>query len=257
MAPLALREMIERVLESLLPFAARAGTKQRVDHRREYFDVVRIELHPDRELLDSPLQNTLAYYVLEILHANITASMTNTNSETIVRKQIAVAPRTTPGQLELIEDTNPRQRWLKMATEDFDRAGDRLLLSGLDTTDFLRNPQFLWMHGRSGESINTIGRILRLQVRNGALYALAEYADEEDCPLAEQIYKMDAAGMLPANSIGFRPIEFEENDFGGFDFLKWELIECSKVELPMNPHAIDDGTPKSLTLEEVDRWLTL
>jgi hypothetical protein len=61
--------------------------------------------------------------------------------------------------------------------------------------------------------------------------------------------------MLPANSIGFRPIEFEENDFGGFDFLQWELIECSKVELPMNPHAIDDGAPKALTVDEVDAWL--
>lgn len=147
-----------------------------------------------------------------------------------------------------------RQRWLKMATEDVDRAGDRLFMSGLDATDFLRNPQFLWMHGRSGESINTIGRIVSLEVRSGALYALAEYAEPADSPLAEQIYKMDAAGLLPANSIGFRPIELEENDFGGFDYLRWELIECSKVELPMNPHAIDESA-KAMTIEEVDTWL--
>jgi hypothetical protein len=157
--------------------------------------------------------------------------------------------------LHLPDNANPRQRWLKIATEDVDRAGDRLFLSGMDATDFLRNPQFLWMHGRSGESVNTIGRIHRLEDRDGAIYALAEYAAPEDTPLAQQKYKMDAAGMLPANSIGFRPIEFEENDFGGFDFLQWELIECSKVELPMNPHAIDDGAPKALTVDEVDAWL--
>jgi hypothetical protein len=56
---------------------------------------------------------------------------------------------------------------------------------------------------------------------------------------------MDIAGYLPANSIGFRPIEYEPNDFGGYRFLKWELIEISKVELPCNPYAVDDGAPSS------------
>src|SRR5207248_977055 len=78
-------------------------------------------------------------------------------------------------------------------------------------------------------------------VASHALYALVEYASVDISPLAEQVYQMDLAGLLPANSIGFRPIEYEANEFGGHTFTKWELIECSKVELPMNPDAVDSS----------------
>ncbi len=136
---------------------------------------------------------------------------------------------------------NPRQRWLKMATGDVDRAGDIIVIAGIEADNFLKNPQFLWQHGASGSLINTIGRILQLVQAENALYALAEYASAELSPLAEQVYQMDVAGLLPANSIGFRPLEYEANEFGGFTFTKWELVECSKVELPMNPNAVDNG----------------
>jgi hypothetical protein len=56
---------------------------------------------------------------------------------------------------------------------------------------------------------------------------------------------MDEAGYLPANSIGFNPVEWEQNEFGGNRFTKWELIEISKVELPCNPFAVDGGAPSS------------
>lgn len=137
-------------------------------------------------------------------------------------------------------DTSSCTRWLKMATSDLDRASDRLDLSGIVCDNFALNPQLLWMHGLTNEPIHTIGRIRALAINNDALYALAEYADAPLSPLADQIAQLEAAGFLPANSIGFHPIEWEENSDGGLDFLRWELIECSKVELPMNPFAIND-----------------
>ena len=163
-----------------------------------------------------------------------------------------------------------RQRWLTMATDSVDRAGDILLLDGMDAENFLRNPQFLWQHGASGETISTIGKVLELRVgiagtaeggSGHALLALVEYAAPELSPLAEQVYQMDVAGMLPANSIGFRPIEYEANEFGGYTFTKWELIECSKVELPMNPEAVDSvgraSSPDNvLSAESAAEWLT-
>ncbi len=146
-----------------------------------------------------------------------------------------------------------RQRWLKLATGDVDRAGDMLVLAGMDAENFLKNPQFLWQHGASGSIVSTIGRIIELKQMKGALYALAEYAAPEISPLAEQVFQMDLAGMLPANSIGFRPIVCDANEFGGYTFTQWELIECSKVELPMNPDAIDGG--KSYSLDQATDWL--
>jgi hypothetical protein len=162
-----------------------------------------------------------------------------------------------PQSTEATRGTEPalptRQRWLTIATADVDRAGDMLVLEGMDATNFLKNPQFLWQHGASGAQLSTIGKIVELRAQGNALYALAEYAAPEISPLAEQVYQMDLAGLLPANSIGFRPIEYEANEFGGYNFTQWELIECSKVELPMNPEAVDNG--KFYSLEEAADWL--
>ncbi len=154
---------------------------------------------------------------------------------------------------QLTADEHSRLRWLKIATNDLDRAGDEMVIEGVVTTHFERNPQFLWQHGMTNEPVHTIGRIRKLVKTPNALYALADYASAYESPLAERIFNMDEAGLLPANSIGFRPLEWEPNSKGGIRFTKWELIECSKVELPCNPYAIDDGTPrngKSLSVAE-------
>ncbi len=146
-----------------------------------------------------------------------------------------------------------RLRWLKVATSDPDRSGDEMVIEGAITDNFLRNPQFLWSHGQTSEPVHTLGKILKLVKTQNALYALAEYATADVSELAEKIYQMDEAGYLPANSIGFRPIEWEPNEYGGFRFLEWELIEISKVELPCNPYAVDDGGPgasRSLSVSE-------
>lgn len=150
-----------------------------------------------------------------------------------------------------------RLRWLKAATSDPDRAGDEMVIEGAQTENFLRNPQFLWQHGKTNEPVHTLGKIIKLVKTKNALYALAEYADGETSELAEKIFQMDEAGYLPANSIGFRPLEWEPNEHGGMRFLKWELIEISKVELPCNPHAVDDGGPgsKRLTISEAAQFL--
>src|SRR3954463_6964121 len=106
--------------------------------------------------------------------------------DTNIRKQLT-SHVTTAEEATLASDTPvraSRQRWLKMATGDVDRAGDVLVLGGIETANFLKNPQFLWQHGLSGETVNTIGIIRRLLVRNNALYALADYAEESVSPLA-------------------------------------------------------------------------
>src|SRR5271167_3402994 len=56
-----------------------------------------------------------------------------------------------------------RQRWLTLATQAVDRAGDILVIAGMDAENFLKNPQFLWQHGASGALLNTIGRVLELK----------------------------------------------------------------------------------------------
>ncbi len=200
--------------------------------------------------------------------------------QSIIHKHITVTKEGPPPSSFIPQPSSlpPRQRWLTLATNAVDRAGDILVIAGMNAENFLKNPQFLWQHGASGALINSIGRVLELKVVPGedgvkgkgqrvkndpqrstsyalpsTLLALVEYAPADISPLAEQVYQMDLAGMLPANSIGFSPIEYEANEFGGYTFTEWELIECSKVELPMNPDAVDSA--KSLTIEEAADWL--
>lgn len=167
-----------------------------------------------------------------------------------------------PLQYKLFHDTDPpsdpsglapRQRWLTIATSDIDRAGDILELGGAELDDFHRNPQFLWMHGMTDEALHTIGRILRIEQRGNRLLALAEYAPPALSPLADLIYEMEVAGYLPANSIGFHPIKWKANEHGGRTYAEWQLVEVSKVELPMNPNAVDS---KRITIDEaLQRWV--
>lgn len=134
----------------------------------------------------------------------------------------------------------PRMKWLKAATSDVDRSGDIITISGGELENFRRNPQYLWMHGKTIEPVHTIGRIVRIVRTQNVLYALAEYAPEASSALADKVHALDKAGLLPANSIGFHPIEWKPNEHGGITFLKWELLEISKVELPANANAVDE-----------------
>ncbi len=140
------------------------------------------------------------------------------------------------------EETNlpPRMKWLKAATSDIDRTGDIITISGGELENFRRNPQYLWMHGKTIEPVHTIGRIVRIVRTQNVLFALAEYAPEGSSSLADKVASLDAAGLLPANSIGFHPIQWKPNEHGGITFLKWELLEISKVELPANAAAVDE-----------------
>lgn len=140
------------------------------------------------------------------------------------------------------EETNlpQRMKWIKAATSDIDRLGDIVIISGGELENFRRNPQYLWMHGKTIEPVHTIGRIVRIVRTQNVLFALAEYAPEGNSSLADKVYALDKVGLLPANSIGFHPIEWKPNEHGGITFLKWELIEISKVELPANANAVDE-----------------
>src|SRR5438105_9589090 len=70
-----------------------------------------------------------------------------------------------------------RLRWLKVSTSDPDRSGDEMMIEGAVTDNFLRNPQFLWMHGQTSEPVHTIGKIVKLVKTPNALYALAQYTE--------------------------------------------------------------------------------
>jgi hypothetical protein len=135
------------------------------------------------------------------------------------------------------------ERWIRHLTASVqkpDRNGDIVIIKGIRTDAFARNPQFIWNHGKgSTPDIFTLGRVLKLTKTADSLKATVEYINDPAFPMAAKIYQLDCRGFLPSQSIGFRPITFSRNEFGGVTFHESELLEISKVTVPMNPHAND------------------
>lgn len=122
------------------------------------------------------------------------------------------------------------------STEDADRIGDRMFMSGVNLDNYKKNPVILANHEQSaGEKPTVIGKALEVKVDNNQLIFKIQFANTEN---AKDWYHLYANGFMKASSIGFNPIKAKPNKFGGYDYLEWELLELSLVSIPCNPNAI-------------------
>lgn len=140
-----------------------------------------------------------------------------------------------------------------VADEEVNRKEWRLLLSGLDMTNFLKNPVALVQHDTWSVPI---GRWEQLRVEEGRLIGSLVF-DRND-PEAVRLYWKYADGFMNAVSIHIRPIE--ESDEPSLlkagqkypTITKSELLEISVVTLPGNANAVKllnaDGTEYQLNL---------
>ena len=122
-----------------------------------------------------------------------------------------------------------------ISTGSLDRDNDRIAPKGVDLSGFESNPVVLWAHDAS---VPPIGRARNTGVRGNALVSEVEFPEKGVYDLADQVHDLIAHGFLKAASVGFRPIAFERNDEGGFDFERVELLEWSVVPVPANAGAV-------------------
>jgi len=137
-----------------------------------------------------------------------------------------------------------------------DRYGDIVNPSGMDATNYAKNPVVLFGH-RSNSLV--IGKNLELQVRHNGVSAVTKFADTDQ---GREIYKLNRDGFLNAWSIGFIPKrEVEKKDeISGkvYNHIEeWELLEYSSVPIPANPDCLNlmlkdlqDVTIKNILEEE-------
>ena len=118
-----------------------------------------------------------------------------------------------------------------------DRYNDRIVQEGIDMSNFMNNPVLNLNHTYFGEAL-PVGRVLETWIDNGKTFFRAEFMTREVNERADDVYKMVKAGYLNAFSIGFKPIEYEQNDLGGIDYLKIELLELSIVVVPAHQDAL-------------------
>jgi HK97 family phage prohead protease len=115
-----------------------------------------------------------------------------------------------------------------------DRVGDVLDPYGCQLREFKRNPIMLAQHA----SDQPIGTWPSIEVRDGRLEALGEFAPEGVSELADEYCRLVKSGVLKAVSVGFLPIEYEPRRGGGYLFKKWDLLELSVVSVGANQNAL-------------------
>ena len=145
----------------------------------------------------------------------------------------------------ITEDLGDRSVQFTISKEVVDRDGDILRASGVDFTNYMKNPVFLSFHN-SREF--PLGKVTKFWVEGNEVKAIVYFPTLEElstdpnnasekAKLVDFTYHCYKTGMLNAVSVGFIPIEWIETD-NGYDILKWELLEFSAVAVPANQDAI-------------------
>lgn len=139
-----------------------------------------------------------------------------------------------------------RQKEIKVSSEGVNCFGFRLLSSGLDRSDFDKNPIMLWNHNRSwkgtDDEVLPIGKWEGLRIDGTDLYATPNFdSDDEFAAKIENKYKN---GFIKAASVGFKVVEQSnaaEYILAGqthATVTKWKLQEISICDIPANPDAV-------------------
>jgi HK97 family phage prohead protease len=119
-----------------------------------------------------------------------------------------------------------------------DRMGDIIEPSGWQLDWFRRNPVALFNH----QTDFPIGRWRNPRVEGEQLVADLEPAEAGTSARIDEIISLIRQDILPATSVGFRPLKREPIDpeypGRGTRFLETELLEASIVSVPANPAAL-------------------
>ena len=171
----------------------------------------------------------------------------------------------------ITEDLGDRSVQFTISKEVVDRDGDILRASGVDFSNYMKNPVFLSFHN-SREF--PLGKVTKFWVEGNEVKAIVYFPTLEELStdpnnvsekarLVDFCYCCYKTGMLNAVSVGFIPLEWIETD-NGYDILKWELLEFSAVAVPANQDAIaeavksfgEDFTKQFITEEKSGRKIS-
>lgn len=118
--------------------------------------------------------------------------------------------------------------------ETVDRYGDIVRANGGVYDNYLNNPIVLMHHISHGGDL-PVAKCINLEVVELKVIATVEFDTDE---ISQEVLRKIKGGFLNCVSIGFCPIEYEENkETRGMIFNTWELLEFSFVKIPANPNA--------------------
>jgi len=131
-----------------------------------------------------------------------------------------------------------------------DRQNDTVAPDGWELGSYKSNPVVLWAHSHKDLPV---GKAVDVVARNGRLEADTEFADH---PFAQTVRDLVKGGFLRAVSVGFRPLEWTINEErGGVDFKRQELLEFSVVPVPANANALIAASAEGIDVESLRKWI--
>ena len=133
-----------------------------------------------------------------------------------------------------------------IATKEIaDRDGEILMVKGIQTTNYKKNPVVLWAHERGSLPV---AKAVKITKSGETLKIKVQFATPEEYGFADTVYKLVKGGYLGAVSLGFMPdfdkIEYPEvklNQKVWRIFHKVDLLEMSIVPIPANQEALSVG----------------
>lgn len=152
----------------------------------------------------------------------------------------------------IVKGVDMNQRLLHMTgtAEVKDRDGDIVVANGVDLSNYLKNPVFLWSHVYSGPASVPLGKAIKVIKRKNPnrVDFTIQFSSMGLNPFADMVLALYNEGIINASSIGFIPREWEKLDEEGKDgdmlywrgrkFTKTELLELSGCAVPANPAAL-------------------
>ena len=165
--------------------------------------------------------------------------MSVTRADSIRVRSVAIEPAVVVDSSKMIVRS-------VISTIEPDRAGDVVVPAGLRNADeYLRNPVVLWAHQRT---LPPIGTCQHLEVLPDRIVAETKFSSSS--PLALDVFRLYAEGVLRGWSIGFVPRRAAPLRRAGQRVEEWDLLEYSAVPIPENPRALTLAVRKGLIHDE-------
>ena len=147
----------------------------------------------------------------------------------IIRKSVGLSTRkSADGADEIV-----------ISTPNYDRGNDRVYPMGALLDNYQKNPVVMWLHDYNGKTASggiPVAKCPYLKVTEEGIIAGPPQFLEGD-PFADRVKNAWEKGFIKTASIGFNPVDYEQNDKGGYDYKTWEMLEWSLVPIPMNAEA--------------------